>query len=479
MRKEKTKKCLLWIVILVMGMVLSGCKAEPAVKDAGAQDGDRTKAQTGEEQDLTGSGEEMVENAETGEQSALEEQDQNDAAPEEMFCGEWTLAGWEWQGDEPEMKRYMAQDMLSEGKMAIYKEEGKVCADYYFYAVNYEEANGMKVVRTAVSDGNGGYPVEAKLESRWDTYKTRKLKLVSENELWYVEEGTGGGDYAEGAKYVYFRNGSSEQEHADDWRYMETVTVSDAQELLEEIGPNKKIILKEGIYNFSEVTGMRIENPYIETNDMYEGNIWIDTQYTIQNIESLCITAQEGAKVTICTELAYAPVLAFDCCSGIVLNGLTCGHEVEPGFCTGAALYASNSNRVTIQDCRLYGSGTYGIEMDGAWEITVEDTDIYDCTCGLVCLRSTSQATFTNCNLSDSSGFGMFELSDCYDLLWENCNITGNVVNNSLWNFIECYNSWDVTFQNCQFRNNSYEQMVNEQESDGAIVFVRCIIADE
>lgn len=479
---KRRMKCVVGVCVLAMCLAVTGCGMTHVLKDGlakGDQEEDRSEP-AGDPEEAASAEDRETEGAVT--ESV---QEQTEESREGLLCGEWILAGWESEDQDYQIRRYMAEDVQAESEINIYSDKDELYADYQFWGVNEQTIYGMKVVPFwEEAQQEPEYLIRADLDDhRHNADIVRTVTLVSENELWYTEVYQGDEEeynYDAMMRYVYFRSGSEEQEQMDEWRYRETVTVSTAEELLKEIGPSKKILLEGGIYNFSEAAGSEFDNPNLERFDIYEGNLLLDSQYTIQLIENLCIMPKDGAEVTLCTEIPSAPVLAFDCCNNIVLQDLTCGHEVEPGYCTGSVIRASSSYEMEILDCRLYGSGSYGIEMDGSWDITVENTSIFECTCGLVYLSQVSGMTFKDCSMTNSSGYAMFELNECSSVLWENCSICDNTVENAEWSFVESYDSFNVTFRDCQFKNNSYERFFNQDASgeNGGVSLDGCVIED-
>lgn len=477
---KRRMKCVVGMCVLAMSLTVTGCGMTHALK-AGLSKGDHV-----EEDRPEAAGETAEADPEQETEEAVTEpvQEQPEESTGELLCGEWILAGWESEDQDRQIRRYMAEDVQAESEISIYQDKEELYADYHFAGVNDQTVCGMKVVLLAEAvQQEPECLISASLEERQNALTERTVTLVSENELWYTEVYQGDDEeynYDAMIRYTYFRSGSEEQEQMDEWRYRETVTVATVEELLQEIGPSKKILLEGGIYNFSDATDSEFDNPNVEKFDIYEGNILLDSQYTIQLIENLCIMPKDGAAVTLCTDLSSAPVLAFLGCNNVVLQDLTCGHEVEPGYCTGSVIQASSSYEMEIRDCRLYGSGSYGIEMDGAWDITVENTDIFECTYGLVNLSQVSGMSFTDCSLTNSSGYAMFVLNECSSVLWENCSICDNTVESAEWSFVESYDSWNVTFRECQFMNNTYERFFNKDDSEdhGGVSLAGCTIAD-
>ncbi|WP_408070477.1 right-handed parallel beta-helix repeat-containing protein [Butyrivibrio sp. JL13D10] len=250
----------------------------------------------------------------------------------------------------------------------------------------------------------------------------------------------------------YLREDSPKLKDQDSLRYFDTVTVDNAESLLNEIGNNKKIILKAGVYNMSGIPKNTVGNKYVQ-NSGYD--------YTISGVSNLALEAEDGAEVQIVIGEAYSPVLNFDYCSNVRLKGLTVGHEVEPGYCSGSVLYFQGSSGVKVENCKLYGSGTYGIEADSLYNLEVENTDIYECTYGMLSLRNSGNLSFNNCKFHDCRDMSMICLSSMYSITFENCEFTDNVINSNNCYFVEMSEYDDVIFKKCTFKGNEYNNFSN------------------
>ncbi len=256
-------------------------------------------------------------------------------------------------------------------------------------------------------------------------------------------------------KNVYMRKGSPELDDPEQLRYFDTVTVSDADELLDSIQSNRRIIMQEGIYDISSVDPDRKD--YSNIGEGYY-------RYQINNASNLCLEAAEGADVTICIDDAYEPVLAFGDARNITLKNLIVGHSVEPGYCTGSVLYFANSDGIDIENCKLYGSGTYGVEASFVYDITVRNTEIYECTYGLVSLSSVSHASFEDCVMRDSSDLSMIYAHDSSDVLFDRCDFNNNRADafDTVY-FVELGEYDRITFRDCSFWDNKYYAFSNRE----------------
>lgn len=253
---------------------------------------------------------------------------------------------------------------------------------------------------------------------------------------------------------MYMRKGSPELNNPKELAYFDTVTVSSADELLNSIRNNRKIIVKEGKYNFSEVKYDKLNNRYVKQEY---------GTYEINGVNNLCIEAEADADVEFLINVAYDPVLKFVSGRNITLRGITAGHNVEPGYCSGSVLYYNDVNGVDIENCHLYGSGTYGVEADYTYNINVTDTEIYECTYGLISFRNTGMANFKNCVMRDSSELSMISVYDSYDTVFENCEFKNNRAAAESSYFVEMGEYDSVTFKKCSFSNNEFFTFSNRE----------------
>lgn len=287
-----------------------------------------------------------------------------------------------------------------------------------------------------------------------------KLTLVDDNKLILIEENPED-EYTDPTPLVYLRKGSKEYDDRENYFYHNIITVSNIDELAESLKSNTKIILKEGTYNFSDLN----EDETSEYEDIQKENILMYTDH-------LRLEAEPGANVSILINSASDNVLEFYGGSNISLKGLTIGHNVEKGSCTGNVLYFSAVDGVNIEDCNLFGCGTYGISSYLTSNINVINTQIYECTYGLLELESTDNMLFKNCVLRDSQGFEQFIMNYCNNIKFEDCKITGNKVDYGDI-FISNTDSHGIVFENCSFKDNTYK----EKNSDG-IEFTDCTFDD-
>ncbi len=230
------------------------------------------------------------------------------------------------------------------------------------------------------------------------------------------------------------------------------------------------MILRAGVYNFSKLDGAGLRKPCLQVSEL--GG---EYGYTVTGVSNLAIEAEEGAEVSVVTENPRVPVLNFEYCSGIYLKGLTCGHEVEPGHCSGSVVSAFRTKDLTVEDCRLYGSGTYGLDIYECEDTAMKSTDIYQCTEGIVHLSDAWHTEISECRFYGNLGYAMFIFSASYDVLVEATEIYENQIVDSAYYpmAIECTDSEGIVFRSCAFRDNSPEPAPGELPD---VTFENCVI---
>ena len=248
----------------------------------------------------------------------------------------------------------------------------------------------------------------------------------------------------------------------------ETVEVSDATELLNAIGSNKRIILTKDYYNLSNAG--EVNNEYVEKETNFEGSF--SGQYTIKNVVNMSI---EG-NAEIATDEINSHVLYFKNCGKITLSGLTVGHT-EPADsyqCEGAVTRFDYCDTVNIENCNLYGCGAVGVYGLKAKNLLITNSKIYDCTFSGIWLTENSEAQVVkteifNCNLL--SGFLRIDSSK---IVLDNCNIHHITCDNQV-TFVDTLSYADapseVIINNTVFENNTFFDIA---DSNTKISFNKC-----
>lgn len=203
------------------------------------------------------------------------------------------------------------------------------------------------------------------------------------------------------------------------------IHVSTVDEFLAAIGPNREIILEGEFYDLSQAKGYGTKvTDYYFWSEAYDG-----PELVITGAENLTIRSESGdvSKCTISAVPRYANVLTFQWCTNVVLSGFTAGHTEEEGTCCGGVLYFRDSDNILVENCGLFGCGILGIQADLCGNITVKDSEIYECSYGGIRMADVNGVTIKNCTFRDLGGSSM-EFFSCRNVSVNGKSVAGNAV---------------------------------------------------
>ena len=196
----------------------------------------------------------------------------------------------------------------------------------------------------------------------------------------------------------------------------QTLTVTNADELLAAIGPNRTIVLDGSSFDLSSAKGYgSSESPYYRWVRCYDG--W---ELQISWVEGLHIRAEgeDPAATVLVTAPRYANVLSFQSCRDVSLEGFTLGHTQAPGSCAGGVVDFGYGSGLRLENCRLYGCGVLGLSANESRDISLTGCEIYDCSDGGVSLYQVEGARFEGCSIHDVPNPGL-NLYGCSAVTWE------------------------------------------------------------
>lgn len=333
-------------------------------------------------------------------------------------------------------------------EFTVYEENGVLMADFYeasYYGSSYYGMKGS-VLQKQLYDGckNAEWMCQFTSIAAQREGRTWNAALVDENvlEIYSIDK------YEEyGYQYetitTYLREGSAENDNRDSYRYEKTIEVSNAAELVKALQENDNavdILLNEGVYDISGEYGL------------------------FNNLYDMRIKGKDGARVEICIDDPYSSVVQLNGCNDVYLENLILGHAVEPGQCSGNVIQCDSSYAIRINNCKLYGSGAYGVSAWDSYDIRVSDSEIYECTYGLVEGYDSGELSFDKCIFRDTEGYSLIELHRCNwvtfsESVFKNCSSENDS------EFVCWPESNGLQFFKCTFENNSYGSF-SESEPD-------------
>ena len=235
------------------------------------------------------------------------------------------------------------------------------------------------------------------------------------------------------------------------------VKVGSVDELLAAIAPNREIILEPGTYDLGQATdyGTGREGAYYFWEDMSDGY-----ELVIRGVSNLMIRGAGMHSTNIETLPRYADVLNFQECSDITLSDFTAGHTDGYGECGAGVVYLYDCTNVNLSKLGLYGCGCVGLTTEYCGNVSLRDSDIYDCSSSAAVLRNSHWAEIVDCRIYRIGhelygGYCIFETTECEDVMIDGCEIYDSRTSSLL---CAANNQYDVIMKNNMIRNNRFEE---------------------
>ena len=178
-----------------------------------------------------------------------------------------------------------------------------------------------------------------------------------------------------------------------------SVTVTNVDELLAAIGPDRTIILDGELFDLSTASNYG----GIGTDCYYWAENYDGPQLVIHDVNGLSIQAKnsESGATTLAAIPRYADVIYFRDCDNLFLGGFTAGHTKEPGACSGGVLRFEDCSGIMLEKMRLFGCGILGIQASRCTSLDILRTEIYECSQGAAQFFQTDGIRFVDCDIHD------------------------------------------------------------------------------
>ncbi len=240
---------------------------------------------------------------------------------------------------------------------------------------------------------------------------------------------------------------------------LEFITVRNSAEFLQAIGSNRVITLEPGVYDLSDRSDVRHAN--LTWKDNYDGFYPV-----VKSVSDLTIMSKGGAKVLIAP--AYGWVMEFQTSRNVRFHGVEFAHR-KPGYCLGGVIRFELCEGIEIFDCSLDGSGTYGLELKGSRNLSVDRSRIRNCTYGIMQLFDSQDAIFKDCEFSSNSQFDLIELVNSSNIDFSACEISGNSGDTIV---SADGASFSIAFTGCRFSQNRVGSVTNAKDR---VAFDGCV----
>ena len=248
---------------------------------------------------------------------------------------------------------------------------------------------------------------------------------------------------------------------ADDGRGPEEVdgvyTVTTEREFLAALGDYRTIVVAKDVHlNLSRVlendklfthvqgrqwatdaTAFSGQAPLVVSEDQTDGR-----QLAIVNMKGLIIKGTSNSSIEV--DPRYAFVLRFVNCESCEVRNLTIGHT-EYGFCDGGVIGVSGGRRIFLQDCDLYGCGTYGVTLVETEDFAAHDCLVRNCTYGILEMFRSMGIQFKNCDFFNNKEYDLITAMGCRGLSFIDCRFYANNDDSQLFSF-----DTEVTMSGCE-----------------------------
>lgn len=217
------------------------------------------------------------------------------------------------------------------------------------------------------------------------------------------------------------------------------VVVTTVDEFIAAIAPDTTIVLADGEYSLAEAAGYPEQEEKFAPDwdeppvEIHEYCAWENTMVdgyalNIHNVKNLTIMADRRQCASILALPRYADVLRFTDCEEIRLVGLTAGHSEGPGSCAGAVLCFEGCEGIRVEQCSLFGCGTWGILATQCERLLATESRIYDCSLGAVSLNECYNAQVERCEIDNcvAQYDGLLSFAGCTEVAVTNSSIHHN-----------------------------------------------------
>ncbi|MCL1905463.1 MAG: right-handed parallel beta-helix repeat-containing protein [Clostridiales bacterium] len=198
------------------------------------------------------------------------------------------------------------------------------------------------------------------------------------------------------------------------------VRVSTAEEFINALSSNTKILLNPGIYNFSSLAGAD------KNKQIYWGKVFDGYELFLDGIHNLTIEGAGKDPSTLIVSPRYAFVMKFINSTDINIINIKAGHT-EEGYCEGGVFAFYSCSDIKIDNTHMYGCGTEGLQLYGVRNMTVTNSEIYECT------------------------YYIMTVEDCENIFFDNCLFRDN----EMFDLVNIYNTSNLSINKSEFRNNN------------------------
>ena len=214
--------------------------------------------------------------------------------------------------------------------------------------------------------------------------------------------------------------------------------VTNETEFLAALGSNRTVAIAAGAHlNLSRVlereemfrnqpgrrwcgdaTAIISKDPLVVSESETDGQ-----QLALLNMSNLVIRGEQNSSIEVDPRYSYC--IYFINCDHCEVQNLTIGHT-EGGFCSGGVIGVRGGRQNVVKDCDLYGCGTYGLDLIETTDFSLINSNIHDCTYGIMQLRSCVAVKFNKCDFFNNREYSLIEGWGNEGLTFDDCRFFAN-----------------------------------------------------
>jgi len=240
-----------------------------------------------------------------------------------------------------------------------------------------------------------------------------------------------------------------------------TVLVDDIYQMFREIGDNKHIIMKSGVYKVS-LDFLSLENS-------------VDSENIISGVKNLIIESDSSEPVVLLID--YGVVLKIDSSENVLLSNFILGHSTD--ICNGNVIEVVNSKNVSVNNSLLYGSGYIGLYVDTSENVNLNRSLVTDTTTNPISIIDSKIVGINNSRVYENYVPYLFDIDNSSDVTINSTQIIFNAYKKDLpikgKEIFKMDKVSNILIKNSYFIENKFENIYSK-EFDEVVKFTDNII---
>ena len=175
---------------------------------------------------------------------------------------------------------------------------------------------------------------------------------------------------------------------------------------------------KQGRRWASDASAIISKDPLVVSESETDGR-----QLALLNFSGLTIKGQKNSSIEVDPRYSYC--FYFINCDHCEVHNLTIGHT-EGGYCSGGVIGVKGGRQNFVKDCDLYGCGTYGLDLMETTDFGMTNSNVHDCTYGIMQLRSCMAVKFNKCDFFNNREYDLIEGRGVEGLSFTDCRFFAN-----------------------------------------------------